>query len=63
MFQEHDVVDSIGEINYNEKHAFNLEHLASITGLIHLRLPRFMPLLDMNSHFGSLPTKDYDIET
>ena len=50
-------------MNYYEKHAFNLEHLASITGLIHLRLPTFMPMLDMNSHFGNLPVKGSKIDS
>ena len=56
-YKELDCIDNIGDMTYHEKHAFNLEHLAGITCLIHLRLPTFMPLIDMNSHFGSMVAK------
>ena len=57
VYKELDSIDNIGDMTYHEKHAFNLEHLAGITNLIHVKLPSYMPLLDMNSHFGSMPIK------
>ena len=54
MFAELDAIDNIGDMLYHEKHAFNLEHLAGITCLIHIRMPNFMPLIDLNRHLGSV---------
>ena len=56
MFTELDAIDNIGDIRYHEKHAFNLEHLSGITCLIHIRMPTFQPLLDMNKHLGEVQT-------
>lgn len=58
MFAELDAIDNIGDMTYHEKHAFNLEHLAGITDLIHLRMPNFMPLIDMNKHLGAIETSE-----
>ena len=55
MFAELDAIDNIGDMTYHEKHAFNLEHLASITCLIHIRMPNFMSLIDLNKNLGQMP--------
>lgn len=60
VFAELDAIDNIGDMTYHEKHAFNLEHLAGITCLIHIRMPSFMPLVDMNKHLGSLAASSTD---
>lgn len=62
MFAELDAIDNIGDMSYHEKHAFNLEHLAGITDLIHLRMPNFMPLIDMNKHLGALGSSEENPE-
>ena len=60
MFAELDAIDNIGDMTYHEKHAFNLEHMAGITCLIHLRMPSYMPLLDMSKTLGDAATADQD---
>ena len=46
-FAELDAIDNIGDMTYHEKHAFNLEHFAYITCLIHIRMPNQMPSSDL----------------
>ena len=62
MFAELDAIDNIGDMTYHEKHAFNLEHLAGVTCLIHIRMPNFMSLIDLNKHLGTLPSKQENPE-
>ena len=39
MYNELETIDNVGDMNYHERLAYNLEHLAAITCLIRIRMP------------------------
>ena len=48
----------MGEMDYHEKHAFNLEHMSGVTCLLHLRMPNYNLMIDMTKHIGAIPDSE-----
>lgn len=56
-FNEMETLDNVGDMNYHERLAYNLEHLAAITCLIQIRMPSHNPLLDLTKNYvGLMPS-------